>query len=944
MQFNEVINLITQAFLEKQSIANFLIEYYGNDDFSDELSNIADEYLYLKIKFKSDLTEFQKGIIITALTNIALTKYLNGNFYNPVRATFNKCYEEYNDQTVEKHIREILEPFKQFVRYADTTSHVAVPLVTCVVPHYRLGHLFNIAFDIYKKNLRLDPDLSFVQTQQKVSQIFDAFVRKDLVNSTNDTIKGTNYWMSTFTQTCIKEKVYLDDLISITANCIEIIKNYIWDYKINGIPPFYEEAFSSWKSLYDNDDKNKNDKSTIVSRARFTISADHLYLTTKAISVSDRYDPNNIFLVINGQKFEMDDIDYGMENDTVGGELIINEKTIDLLANNIDVFDNFKYQIFCGDEEIFSSEQTLNREILFFSPFDNKEVKPGTDYEGDLICISKKTTVIPKTTVLYRNQNYIVSQLYVQKSDSLLISDKVYVFCSEKGQRVLSQMVDWIYFEDITGGKVFNIFKSFDGILFETSFDASDLAIYDQDILLSNVEIILNKTSTNYINSFLLKANTLNDGYHSLQIVNRKNQKMIKGTKAINFVLDRKISKEVIPGDDSAIVVLKSGLFEEKAYDYDYKSNEIVTKGYVKDLINGLFHINPEIPLYSIDDRKTWRSTKERIYFSNIKNYGKTIYIKGFNELQCTFMGGSVLKQLSIEKSENTNEYVIHLSGLLTYKDQEHISINLVNGIISVPLFVDFIPLIDSSKSLKKYKKENNLHIFKYYFGGPEKILCKVYFSSPSEPICSFIIESGQEFHPYELEPFTKYKIGLFVRSGGLSFDSKPFYSDEYYFCDSTKLSGRSFRIIGADIEQVNRGLIKRNEIPVNYDNWYLRFVGKDKYNFNDSDCYFGLIFDNQPNRYISMRPVKNIAIKVLGFKDQTHLWVEIKQYLVSEIIDSINEAKRNGDAFVLDPDDPDYYSLVMLNIKEQKFIEEDNCDANKCFLEKILISLKEEC
>lgn len=943
MNFKEPIDLIAQAFLERQSIANFLVEFYGNDDFFDELSTAADEYLYSKIKFKTALSEFQKAIVVTALTNIALTKYLNGNFYNPVRLTFVRCYEEYNNQTVEKHIREILEPYKPYVRYRDTSSHVAVPLVACVVPHYRLGHLFNIAFDIYRKNLRLDPDISIIQIQQKVSQIFDAFVRKDLISSAEDTIKGTDYWMSTFTQTCIREKVYLDDLIFITSQCIEIIKNYIWESKTSNIKPYYEEAFLSWKTLYDKDDKNKNDKNTLVSRARFTISGEHLFLTTKAISVSDQYDPNNIYVLINGQKFEIDDIDYGQENDTVGGELIINEKTIDLLTANINVFDNFKYQIFCGEEELYSSDESLNRDVLFFSALENKEIRPGTDFEGDTICLSKEETVIPNSIVLYRNSQYVITQLYVQTNDVIVISGKAYIFCSEKGQRILSQPIEWIAFENITNNQFFKIFRTFDGILFETSFDEDDLTVLDLDKVVENYELVLNKITSNHINSFLLKIPNLSDGFHSLQIVNKKNHKLIKSTKTVSFVLDHRISKETILGDDGAILILKSALFEEKAYDYDYKDNEVMTKGLVKNFINGQFHINPEIPLYSIDENKVWKPIKERIYFNDIKNFAKTVYVKGFSDLHCTFMGGSVLKQLNVEKTENKNEHKVYLGGLLTYKDQAHITLNLVSNVDSVPLFIDFVPLIDISKSYKEHVKENNSHSFNYHFSGSNKIMCKIYCSSPSDSICNFIIESGQEFHPYGLEPFIKYKIGLFVKNGGLTFDNKPFYIDEYYYCDSSKLAGRSCQIIGADIEQVCHGSVKRNEIYLKYRNWNLRFVSKDKYNYQDPDCYFGLIFDSQPNRYISKKPVKNVAIKVLGFKDETHLWVEIKQYLVGEINNAILEAKEEGNAFVLDTEDPDYYSLVMFDTLNQQFIEEENCDSNKCFLEKVLISLKED-
>ena len=76
--------------------------------------------------------------------------------------------------------------------------------------------------------------------------------------------------------------------------------------------------------------------------------------------------------------------------------------------------------------------------------------------------------------------------------------------------------------------------------------------------------------------------------------------------------------------------------------------------------------------------------------------------------------------------------------------------------------------------------------------------------------------------------------------------------------------------------------------------------------------------------------------------QNSRQLWVEIKKYNFKEINELKKESKKNGEEFVLDPDSPDIYDFLMVNIPTSTFIHETKVDSKNGFIEKVLIDLKE--
>ena len=943
--FREEIDFIVQAYLEGQPIACFLIEYFGNEEFTEELNTLADNYLYSKIYNKTKLSDYPKAVIAVSLTMIALCKYLNGNFYDAVRMIYQRCYSTYNVQTVEKHIREVLETFRERCKYWDGKSDVAVPLVSCVVPYYRLKDLFAISFDIYRKNLLLDPDASSSQIRAKVRQVYQDFVRKDLV-SDEDIIKGTQYLMSTYTQSCIKTGVYLDDLILITSECIELIKDHVWGIDEKKPKQFYLKGTEKWKAQYDSNEENKTEKNERSRKAFFSLDRDNLLLTTKAITMPDYFDPNDVWLLIGDKKIELTDIDLNTKN-TVGDEYIVQEKTINLKEINVNPFQSLSYKIICGGEEIYDSEDVLKRDILFFSLDSGKEIKQGSDFNGEVICVSREKPLFEGVSLLYSNSLYFVTQFNVNPAVPVIIGDKAFVFSSIKGTKDVSTVCDWIYFQNIDEEKTIPFFTSFETILFETSTPIEMIKVLDCGKENNSYKVILNASGDNHVNTVLIKLSGIEEGYHSIEIVNRTTNKLIRGLKKIEFIIDPVLEKAILIEEDACFVSIKSSVLGSLKLKYDISEDEILHTGLVKNYRHGVFHICPEIFAYSKNNGQDWVTFDKRLYFDDIKDYSKKVLIRCPFGVKCYFRTGAYDRFINLIRLEGyVNTYECYLAALQTHSEVKHLQLSFANHKISQTLFVDFVPLVDRANVLKVYDDKTNTHSFIYTFSGPDKVKCVICDPNSIEPICQFVIGSGEEFHPYQLKPFVKYRVSFYCKSKGLlGYERTPFFVDEYSFFDVQQMKGRSYKINSVDIEiylKTSSGKLvpKRAEVKMDKKDYFLCFVNNDSYNPGNPMAYFGKIVDN--SYWDKNKPIFNIGITVLEFQDDSHVWVSVKQYDTHAINDLKKECTENGETFELDPEDPDIYNLLMVNTANTSFIPETKMSSITGFIEKILINLKE--
>ena len=170
--YSETIETLVEFFLNGEPIAYFLSGYYDNKQFEIELNETADDLFYKYINSNSRLSEIERAKIIVSLTYISQKEYVDGTILPVFRQKYKRSSSSCSDVTFDKYIRSLLEDYRDKIKYFDRTQYVAVPLVACVLPHSYANKLMSIYYDIYKKSLLLDSDLTDIQIKLRIQDIF----------------------------------------------------------------------------------------------------------------------------------------------------------------------------------------------------------------------------------------------------------------------------------------------------------------------------------------------------------------------------------------------------------------------------------------------------------------------------------------------------------------------------------------------------------------------------------------------------------------------------------------------------------------------------------------------------------------------------------------------------------------------------------------------------
>ena len=148
--------VLVNHILNNESITLELISHIDDSEFEKALYEEA--FLYLeRIMSGATVSKAQKACIVCAFSLIALKQY-DGNLhayieanYRDYRAKTEKQFPTYNP--IRNAAYGVLSDYRVKTQYFDLHSYVAVPIILCCVPHYRLPDLFRISYDIYKKKL-----------------------------------------------------------------------------------------------------------------------------------------------------------------------------------------------------------------------------------------------------------------------------------------------------------------------------------------------------------------------------------------------------------------------------------------------------------------------------------------------------------------------------------------------------------------------------------------------------------------------------------------------------------------------------------------------------------------------------------------------------------------------------------------------------------------------
>lgn len=723
------INNMIKLFKNKESITHLLINHFDDQKFEETLC--AEGFCHLeRVMNSSYLKEDCKIEIIVLLAYLAL-KYYDGNLHTHIFANYRRYRGEteyqFTDNSIRNSMYKILEPYRNKVQYFDNDSYNAVPIIYASVPHYRVPQLYKISYDIYKKKLLFDEDVSNDQIESKVEECLRALKRKDLL-SDSDSIKGTEYLMSKYTQSCIYSGNNLDALIKIISHCIRLIINHLTRHEDSfEVEPYYREGYNSWVDDFDNNikEKEKFEKSRLLSRPFFKLqNQKYLYLNTGQYCMDDSYDPQKVQIEIYSNSeliktYNVDGPDDVLFNDDVSmGGYIIKGKKYLLDCSPID---KLSYKIVCDGEEIYSSKERLYRKVLFFDKNGN-EVKPGTEYDGDIFVVSHTLECNDESgssaIIVLKKENYYISIFEVNSKEVFRFDNEPYVFFEIKEPKLIGYQVPWASFTTMEG-KEEKIYKDI-SVLFHASCDKEDIYISVDDNIITfgednhiNYRIYLFSNEYNGLFAYLIKIYGLDSGLHNIKIFNIKTKKMIKNSD-LNFVYDDTLSKRFVSKTNASIFYETSSKFLNKiiSFDYPYGTSKLEFDAFVKGLGHGKLNIYPSTISYSIDGI-VWHDIDWKFYLFELSPTNNKIFVCGpDNLIPYVIDENSKIRKRKLNYVQNDLDqfkYEVNIDYLKTLKNVTSLKMSFEYGTRIKYLKVWYKPFVKNESNIEYDKQSGKL-------------------------------------------------------------------------------------------------------------------------------------------------------------------------------------------------------------------------------------------
>lgn len=798
---NKNNNNLVNRLMNDESIALELISHYEDSQFEKELCEEA--FLYLeRIMSGVNISETQKACIVCALSLIAL-KYYDGDLHSYIEAKYREYmpktehkYPTYNP--IQRGIYDVLFDYRKKTKYFDPHSYVAVPIVLGCVPHYRLPDLFKISYDIYKKKLLYDEDVSDDQINEKVLETFKSLNRKDLI-SDSDQIKGTNYLMSKYTQSCIYSGYGINALSRIVARCIRLIISYLTRPEDSfRIDPYYLEGYASWVTNFEADDKEKEryEINRTISQPYLKLIDNKVHIFTGEYSMDESYDPNDVHIIINkGEEFIIDllltdpnAVEYVDEDSAMSG-FIIRRQEISL---NMSPLDNLSYQIVCSGQVLYDSKARLYRNCIFFDGKGN-EVKPGYSYSGEVFVVSHSSNEEGNVhlTPIYKADDYILSIAEVNDHEVFYFDGEPYTFFKIASAQVISYDTPWGEFVSAEGKK-YPIYRDIN-ILFPASCDKEDiyLEIDGQEYLYGDPYDIYYKIrvySKGYDGwAYTVRVYGLEPGYHNIRIFNDISGKQIKGAN-FGVVYDPDIWKSYKSNDDKGVEYkLTCNFIKEEEIYYEYGATYKEVHAFVKFLGHGNLAIYPSSICYS-EDGESWfdiQDKENRFFLCDIPESTKSIYICGPKGMKAFLLktGSTVEKQeISFEALEDDpRKYKLYLPLLRSIQDRKKTKVSFEYGNQSRFLEVSYNPFVIIEDCHFYYDEETGKHCFWFCMEGKSKVKAVFKPLHSDEILFEKPVGNGDlvELDDKDIDDKIKYlTISLHGRKYGALFDP---YKDEHF-------------------------------------------------------------------------------------------------------------------------------------------------------------------
>ena len=828
---NDAINILIESVLNEKSIALDLISFYDDTAFEKELCEEA--FGYLESAMSGSIpSNAHNACIVCALTLIAL-KYYDGDLHSYIE----EKYREYRPETerrfsrnnIQNAVYKVLGDFRVKTKYFDLNSYVAVPLILCGVPHYRLNDLFKISYDIYEKKCLYDDELSDEQINVKVYETLVTLRRKDLI-SESDTIKGTNYLMSRYTQSCIYSGYGIDILSQIITHCIRLIINHMSRFDDSFVvEPYYKEGYDAWVLSHDSDEKEiaRYESGRNTSQPFIKLINTEVHLFTGETIMDDRYDPNTVHICIYKNDRLLEDIlitdpnaiEY--QDDSAMSGFVIRRQEVIVPG---DPLGDLSYKIVCSEDEIYDSRSRLFRKNLFFDGRGN-EIKPGSVYAGELFVItnrSSKDEYEDKITEVYQGDGYLISTIEVNSNDVYYFDDEPYIFYKVSAAQMLSNELSWCEFVSTEKNRypIYNDIR----ILLPASCDEESLLMeidnkrysyWDDTEVHFSVKLFSREVRDAWVYS--VKVFGLTDGFHIIRVYNSETGNQIKGAR-FSIIYDQELKKKYVTKDDTGILCELSGnIIEDGPILFKYGLPQIELNTFVKGVGYGKLVIYPFFICYSIDGSK-WFDIDETLFLNELPINVNEIQVCGPRKMAAYYldMTATAPKQglnLWVDK-EHATKYSLSISYLRQIQNKKNISVFFEEGNAAKCLGVRLAPDVLKGESRFYHDQEKGCHVFDIRFKGSDKVkvvIRPLYFDTE---IASKVISNGEliEIPDSVIDNQVLYlSISLYGKKNTASL-FEPYQNEPFYSFPRYDLGRPSARLIasGADIKVEKRVILGR--------------------------------------------------------------------------------------------------------------------------------------
>lgn len=805
---NDAINDLIIKVKDDKSIALDLIRLFGNEKFENDLFEESFQYLERTINGLG-YTLPQKNCMIIALAYIAL-KYYDSDLHTYIEETARRYFEnpEYPYSKIRNAVYSILGDYRPKMKYYHPDSYVAVPVIMSCAPYYRVYDLFRLSYDIYKKKLLFDEDITDEQINSKVKETLLTLRRKDLIDY-SDAIKGTNYLMSKYTQSCIYSGVELDSLITIITRCIRLIINHFTLPEDSfAIGAYYQPGFERWTELFDLDEKEKTryEQNRVNSRPLFKLRNNKIYLSTGETEFDDSMDPNDVHIIVycDGKKvedYQVEDpnvIEYRDPDDALGG-YVLRRCEIRLRCNPLN---NLHYTIEVSGQVIYNSKDRLYRTVAFFDG-NGKEVKPGSDYNGEIFVLStteNKEEYGDRIKKYSNGDGYYLSTIEVNSTDVFSFDGEPFVFYKIDGAKFLGYSVPWLEFESVEKKK-YPVYGSAI-ILFQASCAIEDIAIeidgriydyYDQEAIWYSTRVFSTKCDGNL--AYTVKIYNLEAGYHKVKIINSFSGKDVKGT-AFAFVYDPDLKKQYLRTKSNSVeYYFECSFVDNQIVDYRYGVPQIKYHSFVKNLGHGTMYLYPTKLSFNANE-SNWVGIDSSLCLSDVDDSVDQILFCGPKNLKAFYSipGAAIETKEANLKSDKEfpTRYSLSLDYLRANKKCKAITFVYGNRVRFLHVYhTPYVLKDESNFYFDDYKSE---HHFSVVYKSVGEVLAVVKDLYTGEPFYSRSIMSNTDIViPDSKIPETVHYISVSLhakKTNGLfsDFEEEPFFTfpkyeiQRYYF------------------------------------------------------------------------------------------------------------------------------------------------------------------